>query len=54
MDMSEWFPVNVVMRQDCVMSLSLFCLYMDGVVREVNDRVLGKFGGTAAGEVWRV
>ena len=41
-DESEWFPVNVGLRQGCVMSPWLFNVYMDGVVREVNVRVLGK------------
>ena len=38
------FPVNVGLRQGCVMSPWLFNvhIYMDGVVREVNVRVLGK------------
>ena len=40
--MCEWFPVNVGLRQGCVMSPWLFNVYMDGVVREVNVRVLGK------------
>ena len=40
--MSEWFPVNVGLRQGCVMSPWLFNVYMDGVVRDVNIRVLGK------------
>ena len=40
--MSEWFPVNVGLRQGCVMSPWLFNLYIDDVVREVNVRVLGK------------
>ena len=40
--MSEWFPVNVGLRQGCVMSPWLFNVYMDGVVQEVNVRVLGK------------
>ena len=39
-DVSEWFPVNVVLRQVCVMSPGLFNVYMDGVVRELNVRVL--------------
>ena len=39
---SEWFPVNVGLRQGCVMSPWLFNVYMDGVVRAVNVRVLGK------------
>ena len=38
---SEWFPVNVELRQGCVMSPWLFNVYM-GVVREVNVRVLLK------------
>ena len=41
-DVSEWFPVNVGLRQRCVMSPWLFNVYMDGVVRGVNVRVLGK------------
>ena len=41
-DVSEWFPVNAGLRQGCVMSPWLFDVYMDGVVREVNVRVLGK------------
>ena len=40
--MSKWFPVNVELRQGCVMSPWLFNIYMDGVFREVNVRVLGK------------
>ena len=41
-DVSEWFLVTVGLRQGCVMSPWLFNVYMDGVVREVNVRVLGK------------
>ena len=40
--MSEWFPVNVGLRQGCVMFPWLFNVYMDSVVREVNVRMLGK------------
>ena len=40
--MSEWFPVNVGLRHSCGMSPWLFNVYMDGVVQEVNVRVLGK------------
>ena len=29
---SEWFPVNVGLRQGCVMSPWFFNVYMDGVV----------------------
>ena len=39
---SEWFPVNVGLRQGCVLSPWLFYVYMDGVVREGNVMVLGK------------
>ena len=35
---SEWFPVDVGLRQGCVMSPWLFNVYLDGMVREVNDR----------------
>ena len=41
-DVSERFPVNVGLRQGCVMSPWLFSVYIDGVIREVNIRVLGK------------
>ena len=47
--MSEWEyllnPVNVELRQCFVMSPWLFNVYMDGVVREVNVRVLVKWLG---------
>ena len=39
---SEWFLVNVGLRQGCVMSPWLFNVYMDGVVRAVNVGCLGK------------
>ena len=41
-DVSEWFPVNVGLRQGCVMSPCVFNVYMKSVVREVNVMVLGK------------
>ena len=31
-DVSEWFQINVGLRQGCVMSPWLFNVYMDGVV----------------------
>ena len=39
---SEWFQVNVGLRQGPVMSPWMFNVYKDGVVREVNIRVLWK------------
>ena len=41
-DVSDWFLVNVRLRQGCVVSPWLFNVCMDGVVREVNVKVLGK------------
>ena len=41
-EVSEWFPVRVGLRQGCVMLPWLFNLYIDGVVREVNARALGR------------
>ena len=41
-EVSEWFPVREGLRQGCVMSPWLFNLYIDGVVREVNARALGR------------
>ena len=43
MDESEWFPCNVGLRQGCVMSPWLLNVHMDGVVTDVNARVLGKW-----------
>ena len=40
--MSEWFPVNAELKHGCVMSPWLFNVYMDDVIREVNDKVPGK------------
>ena len=40
-DVSEWFPVNVGLRQVCVISPWLFNVYMDGVVLQLKARVLG-------------
>merc|ERR1711872_441017 len=36
---SEWFEVGVGLRQGCVMSPWLFNLFMDGVMREVREKV---------------
>ena len=41
-EVSEWFPLRVGLRQGCVMSPWLFNLYIDGLVREVNARALGR------------
>ena len=41
-DVSEWFAVNVGLRQGSVMSPWMFNVYMDGVVLEVNVGVLWK------------
>ena len=40
--MSELFDVTVSLRQGCVMSIWLFNVYMDGDIREVNVRILGR------------
>ena len=47
-------PVNVRLLQGCVMSQWLFNVYMDGVVREVNARVLGKGVEIDECEWWQV
>ena len=39
-DVSEYFLVNVGLRQGCEISQWLFNVHMDGVVREVNVRCL--------------
>ncbi len=38
---NDRFPVRVQLQQGCVMSLWLVSVYMDGVVREVNAKMLG-------------
>ena len=55
-DMSESFEVTVGLRQGCVMSPWLFNVYMDGVVREVKMRTLGRGLGMRArdGQEWEV
>ena len=42
MDVSEWFELNVGLRQGCLMIPWLFNESMDGVVREVNTGLFGK------------
>ncbi len=39
---SDRFQVRVGLRQGCVMSPSLFNVYIDGFVREVHSRMLGR------------
>jgi len=39
---SEWFSVLTGVRQGCVMSPWLFNMFMDGVVKEVNARVMSR------------
>ena len=51
-EVGKWLPVNVGLRQGCVMSPWLFNVYMDGVVREVNVSLFGK-GGAAECEWWQ-
>ena len=43
-DVSEWFPVNVGLRQGCVLSPWLFnvYIYIYSMVRDVNARVREK------------
>ena len=42
MDLRGWFLVDVELREGCAISTLLFNVYMDGVAREVNGRVLLK------------
>ena len=41
-NVSEWFSVNAGLRHGCVKSPWLFNVYIAGVVRDVNARVLRK------------
>ena len=41
-DVSEWFPVNLGLRQCCMMSSLFFHVYVDDVVLKINTRALGK------------
>ena len=47
---SDTFVVKVDLRHGCVMSLWLFNVYMDGVVREVNARVGERGLGLSEGD----
>ena len=40
-NISEYFPVEVGLREGCVMSPWFYNMYMDGVVKEVYVRMLG-------------
>ena len=42
MHVSEWCPVNVGLRQGCGVSPWWVYVYTDGVVQDVNARMLGK------------
>ena len=53
-EVSEWFSVNVGLRQGCVMSPWLFNVYMDGVVIEVNGSVIVKGLELLSGNVGRL
>ena len=49
--MSEWFGVELGLRQGCVMSPWLINMLVDGVVREVNTRVIMR-GVEMMGEIY--
>ena len=53
---SEWFAVEVGLRQGCVMSPWLFNIFIDGVVREMKVRTLGNGVDMVGvnGEIWQV
>ena len=53
-EVSESFEVKMRLRQGCVMLPWLFNMYMDGVVREVYNRVKGMGVSMSTGGVWRV
>ncbi len=38
----EWLPIRVGLRRECAMSPWLFNVYMDGIVRQVNARMLSR------------
>ena len=54
-ELSEFFSLNVGLKQGCVMSPWLFNLYMDGVVREIQGRAVD-VGVTLRrdGRVWKL
>ena len=43
----EWFPIRTGLRQGCVMSPSLFNIYMDAMMRKVTE---GAAGGVMVGQ----
>ena len=53
-EVSESFEVKMGLRQGCVMSPWLFNMYMDGVVREVYNRVNGMGVSMTMGVFWWV
>ena len=53
-ELSESFEVKMGLRQGCVMSPCLFNMNMDGVVREVYNRVNGMGVSMSMGGVWWV
>ena len=53
-EVSESFEVKMGLRQGCVMSPWLFNMYMDGVVREVYNRVNGMGVSMTMGDIWWV
>ena len=36
-ELSDWFPVNIVVRQGCIMSLSLFNIFLEYVMKGVKS-----------------
>ena len=53
-ELSESSKVRMGLRQGCVMSPWLFKMYMDGVVREVYNRVNGMGVSMTMGDIWWV
>src|SRR5678815_4994791 len=52
---SDWFNINSGVRQGWVMSPWLFNLYMDGVMKELEEEVIGKRDRLMEnGREWRV
>ncbi|WP_435362545.1 reverse transcriptase domain-containing protein, partial [Klebsiella pneumoniae] len=54
-ELSEFFSLNVGLKQGCVISPWLFNLYMDGVVKEIQGRAVN-VGVTLKreGRVWKL
>ena len=51
-DISEWLDIKQGVRQGCVAPPHLFALYMEMIVRELDDMDGFRIGGTDVNNLW--